>query len=218
MDISENIQQLKKELPEGVTLVAISKTKPNEDIMEAYKTGHRIFGENKAQEMTGKWEELPKDIEWHMVGHLQRNKVKYIAPYVALIHSVDSPRLLKEVNKQARKEERIINCLLQVKIAEEDSKYGLSMAETEELLASEKFKSYNHITVIGLMGMATFTDDKEQLQRELGSLEKFYNKLKDQYGFTQLSMGMSGDYQIAINHGSTMVRVGSAIFGERNYS
>lgn len=186
--------------------------------MQAYKTGHRIFGENKAQEMTGKWEELPKDIEWHMVGHLQRNKVKYIAPYVALIHSVDSPRLLKEVNKQARKEERIINCLLQVKIAEEDSKYGLSMEDTEELLASEKFKNYNHITVIGLMGMATFTDDKEQLQREFGSLEKFYNKLKDQYGFTQLSMGMSGDYQIAINHGSTMVRVGSAIFGERNYS
>ncbi|WP_203293018.1 YggS family pyridoxal phosphate-dependent enzyme [Luteirhabdus pelagi] len=218
MDISENIQDLKKELPEGVTLVAISKTKPNEDIMEAYKTGHRIFGENKAQEMTGKWEELPKDIEWHMVGHLQRNKVKYIAPYVSLIHSVDSPRLLKEVNKQARKEERIINCLLQVKIAEEDSKYGLSMDETEALLASEKFKSYNYITVIGLMGMATFTDDKEQLQREFGSLEKFYNKLKDQYGFTQLSMGMSGDYQIAINHGSTMVRVGSAIFGERNYS
>lgn len=217
MSVSENIKEFKNNLPEDVTLVAVSKTKPVSEIMEAYNTGHRIFGENKVQEMEAKWEEMPKDIEWHMIGHVQRNKVKYMAPFVSLIHSVDSKRLLKEINKQAKKVDRVIDCLLQIKIAEEDSKFGLDKNEALELLASEAFQKYENVRVIGLMGMATFTDDENQVSEEFKKLKQIYDSVKDDYNFTHLSMGMSGDYSIAIKHGSNIVRVGSAIFGERNY-
>ncbi|UAB81155.1 YggS family pyridoxal phosphate-dependent enzyme [Marixanthomonas sp. SCSIO 43207] len=217
MSVSENIKEFKNNLPEDVTLVAVSKTKPVSEIMEAYNTGHRIFGENKVQEMEAKWEEMPKDIEWHMIGHVQRNKVKYMAPFVSLIHSVDSKRLLKEVNKQAKKVDRVIDCLLQIKIAEEDSKFGLDKNEALELLASEAFQKYENVRVIGLMGMATFTDNENQISEEFKKLKQIYDSVKDDYNFTHLSMGMSGDYSIAIKHGSNIVRVGSAIFGERNY-
>ena len=217
MSVSENIKEFKNNLPEDVTLVAVSKTKPVSEIMEAYNTGHRIFGENKVQEMEAKWEEMPKDIEWHMIGHVQRNKVKYMAPFVSLIHSVDSKRLLKEVNKQAKKVDRVIDCLLQIKIAEEDSKFGLDKDEALELLASEAFQKYENVRVIGLMGMATFTDNENQVSEEFKKLKQIYDSVKDDYNFTHLSMGMSGDYSIAIKHGSNIVRVGSAIFGERNY-
>lgn len=217
MSISEKIKSFKEQLPDGVTLVAVSKTKPVSEIMEAYNTGHRIFGENKVQEMESKWQEMPKDIEWHMIGHVQRNKVKYMAPFVSLIHSVDSKRLLKEINKQAKKEERMIDCLLQIKIAEEDSKFGLDKDEALELLASEAFQKYENVNVIGLMGMATFTDDEKQVANEFQKLEDLYNNIKDEYKFTKLSMGMSGDYKIALEKGSNVIRVGSAIFGERNY-
>ncbi|WP_339702285.1 YggS family pyridoxal phosphate-dependent enzyme [uncultured Marixanthomonas sp.] len=217
MSISEKIKSFKEQLPEDVTLVAVSKTKPVSEIMEAYNTGHRIFGENKVQEMESKWQEMPKDIEWHMIGHVQRNKVKYMAPFVSLIHSVDSKRLLKEVNKQAKKEERVIDCLLQIKIAEEDSKFGLDKEEALELLASEAFQNYENVNVIGLMGMATFTDDEAQVTNEFQKLKDIYDSIKDTYNFTKLSMGMSGDYAIAMEKGSNLIRVGSAIFGERNY-
>ena len=217
MSVSENIKEFKNNLPEDVTLVAVSKTKPVSEIMEAYNTGHRIFGENKVQEMEAKWEEMPKDIEWHMIGHVQRNKVKYMAPFVSLIHSVDSKRLLKEINKQAKKVDRVIDCLLQIKIAEEDSKFGLDKNEALELLASEAFQKYENVRVIGLMGMATFTDNENQVSEEFKKLKQIYDSVKDDYNFTHLSMGMSGDYSIAIKHGSNIVRVGSAIFGERNY-
>ncbi|MCH2488637.1 MAG: YggS family pyridoxal phosphate-dependent enzyme [Flavobacteriales bacterium] len=215
--ISENIKKLKNEIPSHVDLVAVSKTKPVADIMEAYKAGHRIFGENKVKEMESKWEETPDDIQWHMIGHVQRNKVKYMAPFVSLIHAVDSPRLLKEINKQAKKNDRVISCLLQIKIAEEESKYGMSEADAETLLASETTANFQHIRIQGLMGMATFTEDSKQLTEEFQKLKKCYDRLKETYGFTTLSMGMSGDYKIAIDNGSTMIRVGSAIFGERNY-
>lgn len=217
MSVSENIKEFKNNLPEDVTLVAVSKTKPVLEIMEAYNTGHRVFGENKVQEMEAKWEEMPKDIEWHMIGHVQRNKVKYMAPFVSLIHSVDSKRLLKEINKQAKKVDRVIDCLLQIKIAEEDSKFGLDKDEALELLASEAFQKYENVRVIGLMGMATFTDNENQISEEFKKLKQIYDSVKDDYNFTHLSMGMSGDYSIAIKHGSNIVRVGSAIFGERNY-
>lgn len=217
MSVSENIKEFKNNLPEDVILVAVSKTKPVSEIMEAYNTGHRIFGENKVQEMEAKWEEMPKDIEWHMIGHVQRNKVKYMAPFVSLIHSVDSKRLLKEINKQAKKVDRVIDCLLQIKIAEEDSKFGLDKNEALELLASEAFQKYENVRVIGLMGMATFTDNENQVSEEFKKLKQIYDSVKDDYNFTHLSMGMSGDYSIAIKHGSNIVRVGSAIFGERNY-
>ncbi len=217
MSISEKIKSFKEQLPEDVTLVAVSKTKPVSEIMEAYNTGHRIFGENKVQEMESKWQEMPKDIEWHMIGHVQRNKVKYMAPFVSLIHSVDSKRLLKEINKRAKNEERVIDCLLQIKIAEEDSKYGLDKEEALELLASEAFQKYENVNVIGLMGMATFTDDEKQIAAEFQKLKTIYDNIKEEYNFTKLSIGMSGDYKIAIEKGSNLVRVGSAIFGERNY-
>ena len=216
MSISEKIKSFKQQLPEEVTLVAVSKTKPVSEIMEAYNTGHRIFGENKVQEMEAKWQEMPKDIEWHMIGHVQRNKVKYMAPFVSLIHSVDSKRLLKEINKQAKKVDRVIACLLQIKIAEEDSKFGLDKEEALDLLASEAFQKYENVNVIGLMGMATFTDDETQVAQEFQKLKEVYDSVKDKYNFTKLSMGMSGDYKIAIEKGSNLVRVGSAIFGERN--
>ena len=219
MDISENIKKYKDELPENVKLVAISKTKPNEDLMEAYNAGQRILGENKIQEMTDKWEELPKDIEWHMVGHVQRNKVKYMAPFVSLIHAVDSLKLLKEINKRAKQNERTINCLLQIKIADEDSKFGISSEEAREILNSEAYSKMENVKVIGLMGMATFTDDEDQVRSEFKYLKSVFDKFRDEHpNLKELSMGMSGDYQIAVECGSTMVRIGSSIFGARNYN
>lgn len=215
-NVSENIADLKATLPKSVTLVAVSKTKPESIIMEAYEAGHRIFGENKIQEMQAKYEALPKDIEWHMIGHIQRNKVKYMASFVSLVHAVDSLRLLKEINKEAAKHDRVIKCLLQIKIAEEDSKFGLSEPDAEALLASEEVQMLQNVKIIGLMGMATFTSDMAQIDSEFKQLAGFYEKLQSAYNFSELSMGMSGDYEIALKHGSTMVRVGSAIFGERN--
>ena len=222
MRIAENIHNIKAALPPEVTLVAVSKTKPVSDLMEAYAAGQRIFGENKIQEMTEKWEQLPKDIEWHMIGHVQSNKVKYMAPYVALIHGVDSLKLLQEINKQAAKNNRVIDCLLQIHIAEEETKFGLDACELEAILNAASFHSLQNIKVIGLMGMATFTEDNAQIQKEF----QFLKSLFDQYQSVQwpnfklqtLSMGMSGDYQLAIDCGSTMVRIGSSIFGVRNYS
>lgn len=224
MTISENLKEINSELPENVTLVAVSKTKPVSDIMEAYGAGQRIFGENKIQEMETKWQEMPKDIEWHMIGHVQRNKVKFMAPFVSLIHAVDSLKLLKEINKEAKKNERTIDCLFQIKIAEEDSKFGMNETEASKLLASEEFQKLQNVRVVGLMGMATFTDDEKQVSEEFQKLKKIFNEFKNQSfdcakdgSFRILSMGMSGDYKIAIENGSTMIRVGSAIFGERNY-
>lgn len=220
--IKDNLIETLKTIPENVQLVAVSKTKPNEDIIEAYNEGQRVFGENKVQELTTKHEELPKDIQWHMIGHLQRNKVKYIAPFVSMIHAVDSLRLLKEVNKQAKKNERVINCLLQFHIAEESTKFGLDLSEAKELLSSDEFKAMENISICGIMGMATFIDDEDQVRREFRELKKIYTELKESFfngndSFKEISMGMSGDYRIAIEEGSTMVRIGSTIFGARNY-
>jgi len=205
-----------------VTLVAVSKTKPIEDLQEAYNAGQRIFGENKIQEMTGKFGALPKDIEWHMIGHVQRNKVKYMAPFVSLIHGCDSFKLLKEINKEAKKNDRIINCLIQIKIAAEDSKFGLSPKDATSLLLSDEFKTLNNIKVTGLMGMATFTDDNNQIKKEFQLLKSTFDTLNtnklDNCDLQIVSMGMSGDYELAIECGSTMIRVGSSIFGARNYS
>lgn len=216
--IAENLKKIKSELSEQISLIAVSKTKPVSQILEAYEAGHRDFGENKAQEMTEKWEEMPKDIQWHMIGHLQRNKVKYIAPYVHLIHAVDSLKLLKEINKQAQKNNRIINCLLQVYIAKEETKFGFDPEEITQLLESEEFKNLKHIRIKGLMGMATFTENKSQIESEFHFIKSFFDQLKNKYGMTELSTGMSGDYPLALQYGSTMVRIGSAIFGERNYT
>lgn len=220
--IAENLTQLKSSIPKHVTLVAVSKTKSTAEILEAYQTGHRIFGENKVQEMTQKHEELPKDIRWHMIGHVQRNKVKYMAPFVDLVHGVDSLKLLKEINKQAAKNERVIRCLLQVHIAQEDTKFGLDANEIEELLASETFQQLHHIKVVGLMGMATFTENKTRITEEFATLKNLFDHLQqkevtENFHPETLSMGMSGDYELAIAQGATMIRVGSAIFGERNY-
>lgn len=218
MNVTENLQQIKASIPEHVTLVAVSKTKPNTAILEAYQAGQRAFGENKVQELTEKYESLPKDIEWHMIGHLQSNKVKYIAPFVNLIHGIDSFKLLKEINKRAAQNERVINCLLQIHIAEEDTKFGFDEKEVIELIKSEAFQDLKNIKVVGLMGMATFTDNENQIRKEFKSLKKIFDKLSTLYfQLSTLSMGMSGDYQIAIEEGSTMIRVGSSIFGERNY-
>ncbi|MEM0543347.1 YggS family pyridoxal phosphate-dependent enzyme [Flavobacterium sp. j3] len=228
MPIKENLLQIKSQLPNHVTLVAVSKTKPVEDLMEAYHAGQRIFGENKIQEMTEKWQQMPKDIEWHMIGHVQSNKVKYMVPYVKLIHGVDSLKLLKEINRQAVRWRKNVDCLLQIHIAEEETKFGLDENELEELLNSEEFKKMTNINVIGLMGMATFTDNQEQIKREFDYLKSLFNKYKSLKTDTSdselakqncqlntLSMGMSGDYQLAIDCGSTMVRIGSSIFGSR---
>jgi len=216
MNISENIQKYKIELGEEVTLVAISKTKPISEILEAYEAGQRIFGENKIQEMTDKWEALPKDIKWHMVGNVQRNKVKYMAPYVNLVHTVDSLKLLKEIDKEAKKNKRSISCLLQIKIAEEESKSGISADEAKEILNSEEFLKMQNVNVVGLMGMATFTEDMEQVKKEFQALNSVFKEFKKDYPqLTTLSMGMSGDYKIAVDSGSNMVRIGSAIFGGR---
>ncbi|MCO6498747.1 MAG: YggS family pyridoxal phosphate-dependent enzyme [Vicingus serpentipes] len=218
MSIANNIKKLTSQIPETVTLVAVSKTKPNEAILEAYHAGQRVFGENKVQELVQKYEDLPKDIEWHLIGHLQTNKVKYIAPFVNLIHAIDSLKLLKEINKQALKNNRTIPCLLQVKIAQEESKFGLSYDEAEHLLNSEELKRLTNINIVGLMGMSTNTSNKEQIKKEFRSLHHFYQKLSMlNPQLSTLSMGMSGDYQIAIQEGSTMIRVGSTIFGDRNY-
>ncbi len=222
--ISENLKNFNNELPGNVTLVAVSKTKPVSDLMEAYKAGQRIFGENKIQEMEAKWQEMPKDVEWHMIGHVQRNKVKYMAPFVSLVHAVDSLKLLKEINKEAKKNDRIIECLLQIKIAEEDSKFGMEEADAVKLLSSEEAKKLQNVKIVGLMGMATFTDNLKQVADEFQKLKEIYEQFRIQSRqlsgseFRILSMGMSGDYKIAIKNGSNMVRVGSAIFGERNYS
>ena len=217
MNISDNIKKFQDELPEDVKLIAISKTKPVDKILEAYEAGQRHFGENKIQEMTEKWEKLPKDIKWHMVGHVQRNKVKYMAPYVSLILAVDSLKLLKEIHKEADKNGRCIDCLLQIKIAKEDTKYGISAEKAKEILDSEEFKKLDHVKVKGLMGMATFTDDEAQVKKEFEHLRLVFESFKEHYtGMEILSMGMSGDYKIAVNSGSNMVRIGSDIFGARN--
>nr|WP_299068804.1 YggS family pyridoxal phosphate-dependent enzyme [uncultured Allomuricauda sp.] len=219
MSIKDNLTSIKNKLPKEVTLVAVSKTKPNDTILEAYKAGQRVFGENKIQEMTQKWESLPKDIEWHMIGHVQRNKVKYMAEYVSLIHGVDSFRLLKEIDKQAKKHNRVIPCLLQMHIAEEETKFGLDSSELNHIVSSEEFKVLKNIKIIGLMGMATFTDNKLQVRKEFANLKSMFDDLKNSLSdISVLSMGMSGDYSLAIEEGSTMVRIGSSIFGARNYS
>ena len=221
MPIVTNLNNIKSQLPENVTLVAVSKTKPVTDLMEAYDAGQRIFGENKIQEMAEKWEQLPKDIQWHMIGHVQTNKVKYMAPFVSLVHGVDSLKLLHEINKQAAKNNRVIDCLLQIFIAEEESKFGLDEKELEEILISEEFKELKNIKIVGLMGMATFTDNQTQIEKEFKHLKDIFDNLQNppktqNLQPTTLSMGMSGDYKLAISCGSTMVRIGSSIFGGRN--
>lgn len=223
MFIRHNLLNIKSELPQYVTLVAVSKTKSVADIQRAYDAEQRDFGENKVQEMTQKYEALPKDIRWHMIGHLQKNKIKYLASYVHLIHGVDSLELLVEIDKQAKKNHRIINCLLQVYIAQEETKFGLTAEEVLELLSSDAFKKLQNIKIVGLMGMASFTDNEIQIQNEFQSLHTFFQHLKTELPETihlkleTLSMGMSSDYLIALQNGSTMIRVGSAIFGSRNY-
>jgi len=219
MSIKDNLLQIKSSLPEHVTLVAVSKTKPISDLMEAYNAGQRIFGENKIQEMTEKWEQMPKDIQWHMIGHIQTNKVKFMAPYVSLIHGVDSLKLLEQINKQALKNNRIINCLLQIHIAEEETKFGLNEDELKDLLASESFINLKNIKIVGLMGMATFTENQNQIKKEFEQLKSIFDTKKSlsiaNSQLSILSMGMSGDYKLAIECGSTMVRIGSSIFGGR---
>ena len=212
MGISENIQKIKSEIPVEVTLVAVSKTKPISDILNAYDTGQRIFGENKAQELSEKHEKLPKDIQWHMIGHLQTNKVKYIAPFVNLIHALDSEKLLKEIDKRAKQNDRKIDCLLQVNIAKEEHKFGVVPSEVSEFI--ENSEKYKNVNIIGLMGMATFTSDKTQIESEFKELYTLFSKFDK---IKVLSIGMSGDYKIAIESGSTMIRIGSTIFGNRNY-
>ena len=219
MNISQQLNHLKSKLPEHVSLVAVSKTKPISAIIEAYNAGQRIFGENKVQELVDKQEQLPKDIEWHMIGHLQRNKVKYIASFIDLIHGVDQFKLLSEINKQAKKNKRIINCLLQIKIAEEDSKFGMTPNDALELLQSDHFSELKNIHIKGVMGMATFTLDDIQIKKEFTSLKTTFLQLKEiQPSIDTISMGMSGDYELAVESGSTMIRVGSHIFGERIYN
>lgn len=216
MKIKENLLKIKSTLPTQVTLVAVSKTKPVEDLMEAYNAGQRIFGENKIQEMADKWQQMPKDIQWHMIGHVQTNKVKFMTEYVHLIHGVDSLKLLQEIDKQAKKHGRIIDCLLQIHIAEEETKFGLNENETIELLNATEYKQLQNIKITGLMGMATFTDNEAQIKKEFQHLKAIFDKLNTKdFSLTTLSMGMSGDYQLAIDCGSTMVRIGSSIFGGR---
>jgi len=223
MSIQSNLERIKATIPDNVTLVAISKTHPAEVVMDAYNAGQRIFGENKVQEMVSKYEALPKDIEWHLVGHLQSNKVKYIASFVSLIHSVDSLKLLDVINKEAEKEGRIIDCLLQMYIATEETKFGLSSEELEVLLKSPECQKMKNIRLVGLMGMASFTDNTEKVKSEFRYLTNTFKHIKDLYfrdipDFKEISMGMSGDYEIAIEEGSTMVRIGSSIFGHRDYT
>ena len=221
--IKENLNKVRATIPNNVTLIAVSKTKPVVDLQEAYDAGQRIFGENKALEMRDKHQELPKDIQWHFIGHLQTNKIKYIAPFVSLIHSIDSISLLEAVNKEAVKNNRVIDCLLQFHIAQEDTKFGLDLKEAEEILKTESYKDLKNINIVGVMGMATFTDDENQIRNEFKSLKNIFDVLKESYfkdndSFKEISMGMSDDYPIAIEEGATMVRVGSKIFGARSYS
>ena len=222
MSIKQNLLEIKSDLPKNVTLVAVSKTKPVSELMEAYEAGQRIFGENKIQEMSDKCDEMPNDIQWHMIGHVQTNKVKFMAPFVSLVHGVDSLKLLEEIDKQALKNNRVIDCLLQIHIAEEDTKFGLDETELFEILGSETFKNLKNINVKGLMGMATFTEDESQINKEFTVLKQLFDKVNTlstiSYPISILSMGMSGDYKIAIECGSTMVRIGSSIFGNRNYN
>jgi hypothetical protein len=216
--IKENLTHIDTFIPEGVVLVAVSKTKPIADLQEAYDANQRDFGENKVQEMAQKQEALPKDIKWHMIGHVQTNKVKYMAPFVHLIHGVDSFKLLKEINKQAKINNRVIKCLLQARIAKEETKFGLPFDEIQAILSGEDFRKLENIEIVGFMGMASFTEDEQQLTQEFSALEEFYTTQKEQHSSLRiLSMGMSGDYQLAIKNGSNMVRIGSAIFGARNY-
>lgn len=220
--IYQNLLKIQNSIPKHVTLVAVSKTKPVADLQEAYAGGQRIFGENKIQEMVDKYNVLPKDIQWHMIGHLQSNKVKYMAHFVDLIHGVDKLKTLKEINKQAKKHNRVINCLLQVKIAKEDTKFGFSFDDVATLLPSEEISDLKNIKIVGFMGMATFTDNQDQLKEEFLSLKTTFDHLKphetSNIKLETLSMGMSGDYELAIENGSTMIRVGSSIFGHRNYN
>ena len=222
MSIAQNLLQIKSHLPNHVTLVAVSKTKPVADLLEAYNAGQRIFGENKIQEMTEKWEQMPKDIQWHMIGHVQTNKVKFMAEYVGLIHGVDSLKLLQEINKQALKHHRVIDCLLQIYIADEETKFGLDENELVELLSSNELKELQNIRIVGLMGMATFTNNQNQIKEEFEHLKEIFdntNKLETlNLKLETLSMGMSGDYKLAMDCGSTMVRIGSSIFGNKNYN
>lgn len=223
MSIAENLTKIKSSLPQNVTLIAVTKTKPLEDLMEAYNNNHKIFGENKVQEMTTKYEQLPKDIQWHLIGHLQTNKVKYIADFVHMIHSVDSEKLADEINKQAIKKGRKINCLMQMYIAKEDTKFGFDENELNSFIQSNPIEKYQGINWCGVMGMATFTDNTIQIKNEFANLKKIFNDLKSGYfayntDFKEISMGMSDDYKLAIEEGSTMIRVGSAIFGSRNYN
>lgn len=220
MTIAQNLKKIKSSLPAGVKLVAVSKFKSNEDILEAYQAGQTVFGENRVQELTEKYEQLPKDIEWHMIGHLQTNKVKYIVPFVHLIHGVDSFKLLKEINKQAAKVERVQKCLLQIHIAQEETKFGFDRDEVLQMLSSDEFATLHNIQLCGLMGMASLTDSAAQVHNEFRSLKQLFDELKQSYfahddNFKEISMGMSGDYAIAVEEGSTMVRVGSSIFGSR---
>ena len=220
MSIAENIRKFKEQLPPFVSVIAISKTKPVEDILEAYNEGHRFFGENKVQDLIEKQANLPDDIQWHFVGHLQSNKVKYLAPFISLIHSIDSLKLLKIVNQEALKNQRIISCLLQVHIAQETGKFGLNENEIREILDSDEFASMENIEIVGLMGMATYTSDEEQIRSEFKKLAHLFQVLKNAYfkgsdQFREISMGMSGDYAVAIEEGSTMIRVGTLIFGPR---
>ncbi len=222
MSIQANIKKIKSQIPEYVKLVAVSKTKPNEDILEAYEIGQKIFGENKVQDLVQKQEQLPKDIEWHYIGHLQRNKVKFIAPFVSLIHAVDSIKLLQKINDEAKKNNRTIDCLLQMHIADEDTKFGLNLDEIKQILDNPTYKEFQNIRVSGLMGMATYTDDQSQIQKEFSFLKSCFDEIKSDYFensdyFKEVSMGMSGDFKIAVEAGSTMIRVGSIIFGARNY-
>ena len=221
--IKENLNIVRATVPSDVTLIAVSKTKPVSDLQEAYDAGQRIFGENKALEMRDKHQALPDDIQWHFIGHLQTNKIRYIAPFVTLIHAIDSLSLLEAVNKEAAKNNRVINCLLQFHIAQEETKFGLDMEEARMMLESESYKNLNNINICGVMGMATFTDDAAQVRDEFKSLKNIFETLKENYfkgneSFKEISMGMSDDYPIAIEEGATMVRVGSKIFGARNYN
>lgn len=220
--ITKKLQRIQQNIPDYVSLVAVSKTKPNEAIIEAYEAGQRMFGENKVQELTQKYNDLPKDIEWHFIGHLQTNKVKYIAPFVSLVHAVDSIKLLKTIDKEAAKNKRIISCLLQFFIADEESKFGLNMKEADSLLQSEEYRKLQHVRITGVMGMATFTNDEQKITREFQTLKRNFDELKKRYfsdndSFKEISMGMSNDYLLAIAQGSTMIRIGSTIFGEREY-
>ena len=217
MSIADNLKHIKDDLPENVTLVAVSKTKPVKTILEAYNAGQTIFGENKVQEMVDKHKELPKDIKWHMIGHLQRNKVKYMASFVSLIHGVDSLKTLEEIDKQAKKNKRVIDCLLQARIAKEETKFGMTFEQIKELLSSNELKDLSNVNIVGLMGMASFTENMVQVKEEFTSLNNLFQELKlADSNISILSIGMSGDYPIAIDSGSNMVRIGSAIFGSRN--